>query len=52
MIGYFKKVKYISYNNKLKQKLLENKSIKLDMTQEEINHYHSIVDDNRQNINF
>jgi len=52
MVGYFKKVKYISYNNKLKQKLLENKSIKLDMTPEEINHYHSIVDDNRQNINF
>ena len=52
MIGYFKKFKYINYNNNLKQILLEDKSIKINMSQEEINHYHSIVDKNRQNIKF
>lgn len=52
MIGYFKKVKYINYNNNLKQILLEDKSIKINMSHQEINHYHSIVDKNRQNIKF
>lgn len=52
MIGYFKKMKYINYNNNLKQLLLEDNSIKIDMTQKEINHYHSIVDKNRKNINY
>ena len=52
MIGYFKKDKYINYNNNLKNITMDGSSIKLEMTSEEINHYHSIVDDNRQNINF
>ena len=52
MIGYFKKVKFINYNNNLNKILLKNSSIKIDMTPEEINHYNSIVDLNRQNISF
>ena len=52
MIGYFKKVKYVNYNNNLKQILIKTNSIKIDMTSEEIKHYNGIVDKNRKNINF
>ena len=52
MIGYFKKDKYINYNNNLKNITMDDSSIKLEMTIREINHYHSIVDDNRQHINY
>ena len=52
MIGYLKKVKYINYNNNLKSYILNDKSVKIDMSPEQINYYHNIVDSNRKNIIF
>lgn len=52
MIGYFKKVKYISYNNNLKHIVLDDKSVNTNMTPDDINKYHSVVSPKRQNLIF
>jgi hypothetical protein len=50
IIGYLKIQKYINYNNNLKNIKINDSNIKIEMSKEEIEHYHSVVDNNRKNF--